>query len=56
MEGILETALEMLREYFPVDPIARITKLDAATIKEAGRKHGLLWARDLRDEMRSLRS
>lgn len=32
----------MLREHFPVDTIARITKLDAATIKEAGRKHGLL--------------
>lgn len=41
-EGILEIALEMLREHFPVDPIARITKLDAATSKEAGRKHGLL--------------
>ena len=54
-EGILEIALEMLREHFPVDPIARITKLDVAISKEAGRKHGLLWARDLRDEMRSLR-
>ena len=41
-EGILEIALEMLREHFPVDTIARITKLDAATSKEAGRKHGLL--------------
>lgn len=41
-EGRLETALEILREHFPVDTIARITKLDAATIKEAGRKHGLL--------------
>lgn len=41
-EGILEIALEMLREHFPVDPIARITKLDAATSKEAGSKHGLL--------------
>lgn len=41
-EGGLEIALEMLREHFPVDTIARITKLDAATIKEAGRKHGLL--------------
>lgn len=30
--------------------------MDAATSKEVGRKHGLLWARDLRDEMRSLRS
>lgn len=30
--------------------------MDAATIKVVGRKHGLLWARDLRDEMRSLRS
>ena len=41
-EGKVEDAIEMLKEKFSIEQIARITKLSAEKITEVGRLHGLL--------------
>ena len=41
-KGRMETAIEMLREKFPQEKIAKFTKLSVEKINEIGRLNGLL--------------
>ena len=42
VEGLFLSALGMLQEKFPVEQVARITKLSVEQIRELGKTHGLL--------------
>ena len=42
IESKIEDAIEMMKDHFSIDRIAKITKLSVEQITEAGRQQGLL--------------
>ena len=41
-EGRMETAVELMKEKFPMEKIAKVTKLSVEKLQELGKLHGLL--------------
>ena len=41
-EGRMETAVELMKEKFPMEKIAKVTKLSMEKLQELGRMNGLL--------------
>ena len=41
-EGRMETAIELMKEKFPLEKIAKTTKLSMEKLQELGRMNGLL--------------
>ena len=42
-ESRMETAIELMKEKFPMEKISRITRLSMEKLQELGKMNGLLW-------------